>query len=138
MSVPPDGGGCDRIERGDAWCGDDRRDDTIRHFVATTAADGALRRSIDADARQVRNKNVTFIDGLESWGFTHEMLGALARDFRKRFSAASGVSERKGSEGRDAARGALWSLSVQVGLRAAPPPPSSRLSSSLLPPRRRP
>ena len=39
------------------------------------------------------------------------MMNALARDFRRRFSAASSVGERKGSEGRE--RGTLWSVSVQ-------------------------
>ncbi|KAJ1460877.1 hypothetical protein M885DRAFT_612057 [Pelagophyceae sp. CCMP2097] len=61
--------------------------------------------------RKVRNKNCTFIDGLDSWGFTQESSKLLANRFQKKFSAAASVHVRKGTEGNGKKQ--LWSIMVQ-------------------------
>jgi predicted ribosome-associated RNA-binding protein Tma20/translation initiation factor 1 (eIF-1/SUI1) len=60
--------------------------------------------------RRVRNKNVTFIENLDSWGFTKDSLGELCKILRRRFSASATVCPRPGSEG---GKRQLWSIQVQ-------------------------
>ena len=60
--------------------------------------------------RLVKNKNVTFIDGLEEWGFTKAMQQDLAKELRRRYSASASVSTRTGSEN---SKKVLWSIQVQ-------------------------
>lgn len=62
--------------------------------------------------RRVRNKNCTFIDGLDSWGFSQDDLAAIAAVFRSRFSAAASVSPRKGMADNPHGK-RLWSIMVQ-------------------------
>ncbi|CAM9272544.1 unnamed protein product [Phaeothamnion confervicola] len=66
--------------------------------------------SVMVTERKVRGKNCTFVDGLDSWGIGKEGMQALAREYRRRFSAAASVSERKGTEG---GRRVLWSVMLQ-------------------------
>ena len=67
-------------------------------------------RPVIISVRKVRDKNVTFIDGLEEWGFTKETQTELAKELRKRFSASASVNERTGSEN---SKKVLWSVQVQ-------------------------
>lgn len=56
---------------------------------------------VTVSVRRVRNKNCTFIDGLDSWGFSETDMRGLAAAFRSRFSAAASVAPRKGTEASD-------------------------------------
>lgn len=62
--------------------------------------------------RRVRNKNCTFIDGLDAWGYSETDMRAIASAFRSRFSAAASVAPRKGTEGSSSGR-QFWSIMVQ-------------------------
>lgn len=76
---------------------------------------------VTVSERKVRGKNVTFIDGLDSWGFTKENMSHLAKDLRKRYSSSATVAARTGSESQalaaaalgKPAKKALWSVQVQ-------------------------
>ena len=45
-------------------------------------------RPVIISVRKVQGKNVTFIDGLDEWGFSKEMMSDLAKELRRRFSAS--------------------------------------------------
>ena len=60
--------------------------------------------------RKVCNKNVTFVDYLESWGYDKDKMKALAKEWRKRFSVSASVAERSGTEGSDSK---FWSVQLQ-------------------------
>ena len=60
--------------------------------------------------RKVCNKNVTFVDYLEGWGFDEFQMRALAKEWRKRFSVSSSVTERHGTEG---SANQFWSVQLQ-------------------------
>ena len=67
-------------------------------------------KAVIISVRRVRNKNVTFIDGLDDWGFSKERMEDLAKEFRKRFSASASVGERQGN---NSGKRDLWSIQVQ-------------------------
>lgn len=63
--------------------------------------------------RRVRNKNCTFIDGLDGWGYSEADMRAIASVFRNRFSASASVSPRKGTEHQAGSKQQFWSIMVQ-------------------------
>ena len=60
--------------------------------------------------RKVCNKNVTFVDYLEGWGYDEARMRGLAKEWRKRFSVSSSVTERHGTEGSATQ---FWSVQLQ-------------------------
>mmetsp|Transcript_17411 Transcript_17411/g.21154 ORF Transcript_17411/g.21154 Transcript_17411/m.21154 type:complete len:353 (+) Transcript_17411:584-1642(+) len=67
--------------------------------------------------RRIRNKNCTFVDNLDSWGFSEHDLRDIATNFRSRFSASASVGPRKGTEDNKA--GKVF-LSIMVQGKYAP------------------
>ena len=53
---------------------------------------------VTVSVRRVRNKNCTFVDGLDGWGFDEARQKAVAAALRTKFSAAASVAARKGTE----------------------------------------
>ena len=62
--------------------------------------------------RRVRDKNCTFVDGLDSWGYDERKMKELAAVFRAKFSAAASVAPRKGTEDNKQGR-KFFSIMVQ-------------------------
>ena len=53
---------------------------------------------VTVSVRKVRNKNCTFVDGLDSWGYDETRQKAVAAALRTKFAASASVSARKGTE----------------------------------------
>ena len=55
---------------------------------------------VTVSVRRVRNKNCTFVDGLDGWGFDEARQKAVAAALRTKFSAAASVAGEKRHRGQ--------------------------------------
>ena len=63
--------------------------------------------------RMVKNHHVTFVDGLEAWGFEKDRLELLACELRRLFGVSAAVGVRSGTEDNlSKGRKQLWSLKL--------------------------
>jgi translation initiation factor 1 (eIF-1/SUI1) len=61
----------------------------------------------------VKNHHVTFVDGLEAWGFEKDRLELLAGELRRLFGVSAAVGVRSGTEDNlSKGRKQLWSLKL--------------------------
>ena len=67
---------------------------------------------VTVSVRRVRNKNCTFVDGLDSWGYSEADMRSLAATFRSRYAASASVAPRKGTLDNKSGK-TFWSIMVQ-------------------------